>query len=306
MPGRNLHPALRAAAVCLAALLVIAVLFRAQLLSGFALTTTESYDGIIELSLFEHWFAVLRGVEPWHTTAYFHPYRGTLAYNDGFLLFGLVHGPLRWLGADPYASKELARAAMWLAGFLGLCGFMRAAFGVAAGWALLAGAMFALSSSYAAQAGHAQLFTVCLAPVLGWLLARLAAAATAGHGDRALAWGLGAAALLSLWLLTAFYMAWFTLFFALALLPAWLLAAGAAERQAAWRVLRVLGPARIAAPRRRVPPGGATADRGAHESSGTRAGRRRAQARAGAPVGTAATGVSPGLRPRLTRMRRCP
>ncbi len=205
------------------------------------------YDGTIELSILEHWFAVLRGAEAWHTTGYFHPHLGTLAYNDGYFLLGIVYALPRWLGVNPYVSAELAHAAMWLAGSLGLYAFLRAAFGIAAAWALLAAAAFTLSSAYTAHSLHAQLFTVCLAPVLGWMLARLALAGMAARGGAALGWGLAAAALLGAWLLTAFYMAWFTLFFAALLLPAWLLAATPEERRAAWRVVRVLGPGRIAA-----------------------------------------------------------
>ena len=72
--------------------------------------------------------------------------------------------------------------------------------------------------------------------MLAWTLARLARAAMAGRGGAALGWGVVATALLGAWLLTAFYMAWFTLFFALLLLPAWLLAASPEERRGAWRM----------------------------------------------------------------------
>lgn len=230
----------------LTAFFVVAVLFRAQLLSKTSLTYFSLYDGTIELSILEHWFQVLKSHEAWHTTSYFYPHQGTLAYNDGYFLFGIVYALPRWLGVNPYISAELAHAAMWLAGFLGLYAFLRKAFGIAAAWATLAATCFTLSSAYTAHAIHAQLFTVCLVPVFGWMLARLFEAGVAKQGDVVLCWGTAGAALLGAWLLTALYMAWFTLFFVLLLLPAWLLAATSDEKLSAWRVVRVLGPVRIA------------------------------------------------------------
>ena len=244
---RAARRAARAALVLLAGLLVTAFLYRAQLLSGGALVFLDAYDGTIELAILEHWFAVLRGQEAWHTTGYFHPNGSTLAYNDGYFLLGLAYALPRFLGLNVYVSAELAHAAMWLTGFLGLYAFLRAAFGTAVAWALLAAATFTLSSAYTAHALHSQISTVCLVPVFGWMLARLASAGMAARGGAALGWGVAAAALLGAWLLTALYMAWFTLFFALLLLPAWLLAADRTERRAAWRVVRVLGPVRVAA-----------------------------------------------------------
>lgn len=244
--GRAARPAARTALVLFAALLVTAFLYRAQLLSGGGLAFLDAYDGTIELAILEHWFAVLKGGEAWYTTGYFHPYGGTLAYNDGYFLLGMAYSLPRSLGVNVYVSAELAHAAMWTAGFLGLYAFLRAAFGAAVAWALLAAATFTLSSTYTSHTLHSQLSTVCLVPVFGWMLARLARAGMAARGGAALGWGVAAAALLGAWLLTAFYMAWFTLFFALLLLPAWLLAATGEERRAAWRILRVLGPVRIA------------------------------------------------------------
>lgn len=231
--------------LALTSLITVVILFYKQLLSGFTLTYFNLYDGTIEVSVLEHWFAVLHGREAWNTTRYFYPTAGTLAYNDGYFLLGIAYSLPRWLGVNPYASAELAHVAMWLAGFMGMYAFLRAAFGIAVGWALLAAASFTLSSNFTAHSIHGQLSTVALVPVLGWLLARLARASLGARGWAALGWGVAAVALLGAWLLTALYMAWFTMFLALLLLPAWLLAADGAERRAAWQIVRVLGSARI-------------------------------------------------------------
>ena len=74
---------------------------------------------MIELSILEHWWNVLRGLSPWDRTDYFFPVPGTLGYNDGYLLFGLLHAGFRTLGADPFLSGELVNASTRVIGFLG-------------------------------------------------------------------------------------------------------------------------------------------------------------------------------------------
>src|SRR5690348_1563008 len=79
----------------LAAVLCLAVFFRAELRNGFTLLLGDRHDGVIALAILEHWRNVLRGAEPWNRMAYFWPVPDTLGYNDGFLAFGLLHAVFR-------------------------------------------------------------------------------------------------------------------------------------------------------------------------------------------------------------------
>ena len=64
--------------VALVWLAAMFVAFRGPVLSGFDLGFSDRGDGIIEISLLEHWRNVLTGHSVWNRRIYFHPHPGTL------------------------------------------------------------------------------------------------------------------------------------------------------------------------------------------------------------------------------------
>ncbi|MFC7539724.1 hypothetical protein ACFQU2_10020 [Siccirubricoccus deserti] len=226
----------QAAAVGLAGLLTLAVFFRHQLGDGFTLLYGDRHDAVIELSILEHWWNVLRGLESWSRTSYFHPVPATLGYNDGYLLFGLLHAAWRSLGADPFLSGELVNASLRALGFLAMFGLLRRAVGL--GWpvALLGAVLFTLSNNLFIRGNHAQLFSVGFVPLLGWLLYRTGVALLEGRRGALLGWGGGFCLMFAACLMTGFYMAWYFAWLGGAVLLAWLAVAGAGRRP----VLRAL------------------------------------------------------------------
>ena len=80
--SHHLRNSLLVAFACAACL---AVFFRGQLMDGFTLLLGDRHDGVIQLSILEHWRNVIRGTEAWNRTAFFWPVPGTLGYNDGYL-----------------------------------------------------------------------------------------------------------------------------------------------------------------------------------------------------------------------------
>lgn len=225
--------ALAACAACLA------LFFRGQIADGFTLLLGDRHDGVIALSIMEHWANVLRGrAASWDTTNYFHPVAGTLGYNDGYLAFGLLLAGFRALGADPFLAGELVNMALRAIGFLGFLALGRRVLALPFGWALLGAVLFTLSNNLAIRASHVQLFSVSLVPVLAVLGHGALAALLAGRRAALLAWGAAFLAWFALMLMTGYYMAWYSAFFCLALLPAWLLLAGAERRRGLWRALR--------------------------------------------------------------------
>jgi hypothetical protein len=236
---------LRRALVGLAGLLAVAFFFRNQIGNGATLLLGDRHDAVIELAILEHWANVLRGLSPWDRTDYFHPVPGTLGYNDGYLLFGLLHAGFRAAGADPFLSGELVNAALRGIGYGGTYLLARRALGLATGWAVLAAVLFTISNNLFIRGSHAQLFSIGFVPVLLVLAHGLGAALLEGRRAGLLGWG-GAFALgFAACLMTGFYMAWYLAFFAAAALPAWLLVAGrparrrlvAALRAQAWSLL---------------------------------------------------------------------
>lgn len=239
-----LPPPRRALLATLACLACLAVFFRGQLADGFTLLIGDRHDGVIALSIMEHWANLLAGKAlAWDRTFYFHPVPATLGYNDGYLAFGLLVAAAQALGADPFLAGELANIALRAIGFAGFHLLARRAFGLPFAWALLGAALFTLANNLAIRASHAQLFSVSLVPMLGVLAHGALAALRQGRRGALLAWGAGFALWHAMMLLTGFYMAWYAAFLGAAMLPCWLLVAGAARRRALLAALRRGAPA---------------------------------------------------------------
>jgi hypothetical protein len=231
--------------VTLAGTLCLAVFFRVQLLNGFTLLFGDRHDGVIELAILEHWRNFLTGAAAWNRTAYFWPVADTLGYNDGFLVFGLLHSLFRALGADPFLSGELVNMALHALGFLGAHVLARRVFGLKPGWSLLAAALFTLANNLGIRASHAQLFGVALAPWLAWLLAEALRALWAGRRAALLGWAACFLCGFALWLLSGFYMAWYFAFLAGATLLCWLAMAGGEARRELRLALRKEAPVMV-------------------------------------------------------------
>jgi hypothetical protein len=232
-----MHPARRpatlsrpaeAALVLLACAAALAVFFRGQIAEGFTLLIGDRHDGVIALSILEHWANWLSGrAIAWDRTFYFHPVPATLGYNDGYLAFGLLHAAFRAAaGADPFLSGELANIALRAVGFLGFHLLCRRALGLGPGWSLVGAAVFTLSNNLFIRASHAQLFSVSLVPMLAVLGHGACAALMAGRRGATVAWGAGFVAWHAMMLMTGFYMAWYAAFLGAAMLLAWLAVAG--------------------------------------------------------------------------------
>ena len=195
--------------------LSLAAVFQTQISTGFTVLTGDRLDGLIETSILEHWYNVFRGLAAWDTTNYFAPHRGTLAYNDGYMLYGVWHSLFRSFGIDAFLSAELVNVVFRIVGFVAAYALSWQVLRLGSNWSLLAAVLFTITSSTFQQSYHAQLLSVALVPLNVWLMVRTAESLIANRRMAALAWGVTAALLYAAWLLTAFYMAWFLAFYAL-------------------------------------------------------------------------------------------
>ena len=206
-------------------LLAMVIWVRVPLASGFDLGFSDRADGIIEISILEHWRNVLLDAATWDRPLYFHPDASTLGYNDGYLLYGLVYSFWR-LFFDPFLSDTLNIATFKTIGFFATYGLVTRTLGWERPIALLVALIFTVSNNLMVQAGHAQVQSITLLPLLAILAIAAWRAGAAGRDGRARLLGSAAAALMAAWLLTAFYMAWFTLFFTAVLALCWLFTSG--------------------------------------------------------------------------------
>lgn len=213
------------------------VAFRDPVLSGFDLGFGDRGDGIIEISLLEHWRNVLTGQSLWNTPIYFHPHPGTLGYNDGYFLYGLIYSFWRiWF--DPFVSDTLNAATFKSIGFFSSWWLVRRTLGWQMPVALLVAVLLTIANSMAVRAGHAQLQSVGLVPVAMILAIGAVRAELAGARRRARLTGIALALLMASWLISTYYMAWFTLWFACVFTLCWLVSTGNWRPAAALALLR--------------------------------------------------------------------
>ena len=143
------------------------------------------------------------------------------------------------MGAAPTLSSPPNYPASRCAqsGFFAFYWLAAAVFEITFALAILGAMLFTLANNLYVQAEHAQLLTVSLAPLLSVLLWRTLQAFQRQAPLAAMLWGGGAAMLYGAWLLTAFYMAWFTTFFLVTMVvfAAVLQAAGHGPGWTAWR-----------------------------------------------------------------------
>jgi hypothetical protein len=213
------------AALTLVFIAAMALFFRTPILSGFDLGFGDRADGMIEISILEHWRNVLSGGAAWNTTGYFYPYTGTLGYNDGYFLYGLVYSFWR-LFADPFLADTLNILTFKTIGFVAAYLLVARTLRWGRGAAALVALLFTVASNISLQAVHQQLQSVALLPVAMMLAIGVVRAERELRYRRARLLAVALAALMAAWLLTAYYMAWFTIFSACLFAGCWCILSG--------------------------------------------------------------------------------
>jgi hypothetical protein len=189
--------------------LTLLVLFRAMVLSGFDLLPGHG-DSRFNLTILEHWFMVVRGLEDWRSPGIFFPVENVLGFSDGLVLLALPYLGARSAGLVPFHALQVTLLVTTALGFAGMVLFLRRGLGLALPVALAAAAAFAAgTATYQGLAfGLVQLTAVAAVPWFAWgALVWLRGLAEPRAG--ATAAGAGAAVLFAALLLTAFYVGWF-------------------------------------------------------------------------------------------------
>lgn len=216
---------LRGLAPFMVYILALSIVFRSWIFSGFDLGFGDRADGIIEISLLEHWRNVFAGAETWNQPIYFWPHVDTLGYNDGYLLFGVDYAVWRLI-ADPFHADMLNIVVFRSIAFWASWALARRTLDFGREWSLLIASIFTISGAMIQQAVHAQLQSVALLPVAAMLAITAVRHELLGDVRRARTAGVLLALLMAVWLLTSYYMAWFTLYFGLVFGVVWLCVSG--------------------------------------------------------------------------------
>lgn len=152
-------------------LLGVALFFRGVALSFFSRVIGDDGDGQLIISLHEHWYRVLRGLEGWNETLFFFPFRHALGYSDTFLATGMAYSALRHFGADPFLALQGVYVALATLGYATLYLWLHRYRGLGRLAAAIGALLFVVASPVfiAARNSHLQLLSVWLLP-LGLIL----------------------------------------------------------------------------------------------------------------------------------------
>lgn len=211
----------KTAAPCafIAYLMSMGIVFRDTILSNFDLGFGDRGDAIIEISILEHWRSVFLGLATWNRPFYFHPYADTLGYNDGYFLSGLIYSAWR-SSFDPFIADTLTAFTFKSIGYAATLWLVRGVLRWSWGSAIVIAALATISNSMFVQSIHAQIQTMALLPILAGL-AIYTVRAERSERPVARLWAALAAVVMGAWLMTAFYFAWFTIYFLIVLIACW-------------------------------------------------------------------------------------
>lgn len=213
-------------------LLCLAWFFRDCLATGLHILYGDSYDGVIEVAILNHWYQVFVEGAAWDVMGYFHPYPATLGYNDTYVLPGIPFTIARIFGADPFLAAFASHVAMKALGFAGMYVLLRRGIGISLALALAGAALFATANVSLLHMYHAQLLSVGLLPWLGFLALRAVAVLREDRRPALVGHGCGFALLYGATAFNAFYGLWFFSLFLVVYAPVALLLMTAEARAA--------------------------------------------------------------------------
>lgn len=148
-------------------LLGLGIFYRSVFLSFFSRIIGDPGDGQLIISLHEHWYRVLRGLESWNETIFFYPVQNSLGYSDTFFFTGILYSGLRHLGADPFIALQSVLFLLATIGFWSMYGWLVSCRNLARPVAAFGGLLFVIASPVflSANNSHIQLLSVWLLPV---------------------------------------------------------------------------------------------------------------------------------------------
>ena len=177
----------------------LALFFRGVFFSSFANVVGDPADGQLIVSIHEHWFRVLQGLEGWHNLQFFYPVENTLGYSDTFLGTGIIFSLLRFTGLDAFLSIQLVLLLLGTIGFWGMYAWLQHWRGLSPWAAVLGATLFVIASPIylASRNSHLQLLSIWLFP-LGIILIEMSLLAFRERRDH-------------LWIPAALFAFWFGL-----------------------------------------------------------------------------------------------
>lgn len=186
----------------------IGIFFRIQILTRFGIVFGDRADGLIEISILEHWRNVFLGVSPWMRTLFFYPARDTLGYNDGYFIYGVIFSIWRGIGINPFISSDFTNITIKIIGFVSFFLISLKIFRCPPPIGVLFSMIFTLANNTYVNAYHAQLLSISFAPLITILAYEFIKNAPSNNLKSYLN-GFFLAILFDCWLISTFYTIWF-------------------------------------------------------------------------------------------------
>lgn len=183
--------------------------------SRFDLVPGGRGDNRWVVSILEYLYRAGKGLGSFTSPAFYYPSEGTLGYSDAYLTHALFYGWLRNLGLDIFSCFQICVLAFNLLNYVCCFLLLNRGLSLRVAPSALGAFFFAFNAPKFNQISHTQLQCLFWLPLALWAAAAWVRGASSM--GRARAFGLLAAAALALdlQLLTAFYPAWFFLFWSL-------------------------------------------------------------------------------------------
>ncbi len=187
-------------------------LHRDTIMSGLDIVQADIGDSRLITFLLDHWKRVFDGVNGWSSPTMFFPLHGTLGYSDMLLGLGVPYAIFRWIGLGLFQSANATLILLSFLSYISCYWLLRHVLRIGTVPSLLGALFFALGYPKASQLGHFQLRFDFFQPLaLGLILPLWIDDREFRPAEIALRLN-GFVAVYCLGALTAFYHAWFFLF----------------------------------------------------------------------------------------------
>ena len=126
----------------------------------------DAGDGLFTNLVTEHWYKFLIGKEGLTDLPIFYPTKGTLAYSDMLLGFGIPHTILRLLGMNMFLAFKCTLIFTHFIGSVATCYLLKEKFKCNDIWSLIGTIAFSYSDTYGYTIRHTQLMAIAYVPIL--------------------------------------------------------------------------------------------------------------------------------------------
>lgn len=185
----------------------------------------DAGDGRFCTIVVEHWYQVLCGKHSMSDLGIFYPVQGTIAYSDMLLGYAPIYCLLRMFHLNMFVAYKWTLILIHMIGTCSMYGLLHRGLLVKRGWALIGTTAFSHAGSYGFIMLHTQLVIVSLVPLLLWFVVLFVKAMYRGNRSKKNLFAFFSITFFAALMYTGWYIAFFTILFAMFFIVMYLLVA---------------------------------------------------------------------------------